>query len=117
MLGSVFSRRYATAVGQFIHTVAATFCLSESLARKVKAVFRTAVQIFQKLRYAQSYRRYMNYGKYRLMKRTKVKNRRVKFPLIRAKGRKKRKKLDVPSDVAFVVELQDDLRRYAASLR
>jgi hypothetical protein len=45
---------------------------------------------------------------------SKAKRHHVKFPLIRAKSRKK---LDVPSDVAFKVELQDDLRRYAASLR
>ena len=44
----------------------------------------------------------------------KAKKHHVKFPLIRAKGRKK---LHVPNDVAFEVELQDDLRRYATSLR
>src|SRR5687768_17090021 len=44
----------------------------------------------------------------------KAKKRHVKFPLVRAKGKKK---LDIPSDAAFRVELEDDMRRYAASLR
>ena len=38
----------------------------------------------------------------------------VKFPLIRAKGKRK---LGIPEDVAFRVELEDELKRYAASLR
>lgn len=44
----------------------------------------------------------------------RAKRRHVKFPLIRAKGKRK---LPMPSDVAFRVELEDDVRRYAASLR
>ena len=49
-----------------------------------------------------------------VQKSPKVKKHYVKFPLIRAKGKKK---LDIPDDVAFRVEMEDDLRRYEASLR